>query len=60
MSLTNQRDILIYNVGWFQALDYGCGSGVLAIGALLLGARSAVGVDIDPQALSAAVQYVAS
>ena len=34
-------------------LDYGCGSGVLAIAALLLGAERAVGVDIDPQALTA-------
>ncbi|MEW6168840.1 MAG: 50S ribosomal protein L11 methyltransferase [Pseudomonadota bacterium] len=34
-------------------LDYGCGSGVLAIAALLLGAERAVCVDIDPQALTA-------
>lgn len=34
-------------------IDYGCGSGILAIGALLKGANSAVGVDIDPQALIA-------
>lgn len=34
-------------------IDYGCGSGILCIAALLLGARSAVGVDIDPQALFA-------
>lgn len=37
-----------------QVLDYGCGSGILAIAALRLGASSAVGVDIDPQALVAA------
>ncbi len=36
-----------------QVLDYGCGSGILAIGALALGARAAVAVDIDPQALIA-------
>jgi ribosomal protein L11 methyltransferase len=32
-------------------IDVGCGSGILAIAALKLGARSALGVDIDPQAL---------
>jgi ribosomal protein L11 methyltransferase len=36
-----------------QVTDFGCGSGVLAIGALLLGARAALGVDTDPQALTA-------
>lgn len=36
-----------------QILDYGCGSGILAIAALKLGADTAVGVDIDPQALQA-------
>ena len=34
-------------------LDFGCGSGILAIAGLLLGAASAVGTDIDPQALQA-------
>ena len=34
-------------------LDYGCGSGILAIAALLLGAPKAVAVDYDPQALTA-------
>lgn len=35
-------------------LDLGCGSGILAIAALLLGARSAVGVDIDELAVKTA------
>ena len=34
-----------------RVLDLGCGSGILSIGALLLGAQSAVGVDIDPNAV---------
>ena len=34
-------------------LDYGCGSGILAVAALKLGADSAHGIDIDPQALTA-------
>ncbi|MGR9106873.1 MAG: 50S ribosomal protein L11 methyltransferase [Gammaproteobacteria bacterium] len=36
-----------------QVMDYGCGSGILAIAAILLGARQALAVDIDPQALTA-------
>ncbi len=36
-----------------SVLDFGCGSGILAIAALLLGAERAVGTDIDPQALEA-------
>ncbi|WP_407314849.1 50S ribosomal protein L11 methyltransferase [Pseudomonas sp. nanlin1] len=36
-----------------QVLDFGCGSGILAIAALLLGAQLAVGTDIDVQALEA-------
>lgn len=34
-------------------LDYGCGSGILAVAALKLGARSATAMDIDPQATQA-------
>jgi len=34
-------------------VDYGCGSGILAIAALALGAHSATGIDHDPQALLA-------
>ena len=37
-----------------SVLDYGCGSGILAIAAARMGAREVKGTDIDPQALVAA------
>jgi ribosomal protein L11 methyltransferase len=37
-------------------IDYGCGSGILAVAALKLGAASAYGVDIDAQALTASAE----
>ena len=39
-----------------KVLDMGCGSGVLSIAALLLGARSAFGVDIDKNAVAVAAE----
>lgn len=39
-----------------QLIDFGCGSGVLGIASLLLGAQKVVGIDIDPQALLATAE----
>jgi ribosomal protein L11 methyltransferase len=39
--------------GWQRVLDYGCGSGILAIGAALHGARGIDAVDIDAAAVTA-------
>ena len=36
-----------------SVLDYGCGSGILGIASLLLGATKVIAIDIDPQALIA-------
>lgn len=34
-------------------VDFGCGSGILSLAALKLGAKEVIGIDIDPQALQA-------
>ena len=39
------------SAGWTRVLDYGCGSGILAIGAALHGAQAIDAVDIDPAAV---------
>ena len=36
-------------------IDYGCGSGILGIAAIKLGAERMIGIDIDPQALEASL-----
>jgi len=36
-------------------IDFGCGSGILAIAAIKLGAEKVIGIDIDPQALLASI-----
>lgn len=36
-------------------MDLGCGTGILAIGAVLLGAKHVIGVDVDPEALEIAL-----
>lgn len=47
----HQQDILEKYI-----IDYGCGSGILGIAALKLGAGRVVGVDIDPQAILASLE----
>ena len=39
-----------------DVIDYGCGSGILALAAAALGARRVVALDIDPQALRATAE----
>jgi len=39
-----------------EVVDYGCGSGILGLATLLMGAKKVIGVDIDPQALLATTE----
>lgn len=41
------------NIKGKTIIDFGCGSGILAVAAILLGAQEAHAIDIDPQALTA-------
>ena len=45
--------------GGEQVLDYGCGSGILSIASLKLGAGHVVGVDIDPHAVESSAENAA-
>ena len=45
---------------WQRVLDYGCGSGILAIGAALHGAHGIEAVDIDPAAVASAASNAAA
>ena len=42
-----------HNMTGKVVIDYGCGSGILAVAALLLGAKEVHAIDIDPQAVTA-------
>ncbi len=48
------------SAGWSRVLDYGCGSGILAIGAALHGAQGVEAVDIDPAAVQATLDNAAA
>ena len=48
-----------YTVPGKPVLDLGCGSGILSIASLVLGASSAVAVDIDPKAVDVAYENAA-
>lgn len=50
------REIRKYVTPQTKILDVGCGSGILAIVALMYGAKSAKGTDLDPCALTAALE----
>jgi ribosomal protein L11 methyltransferase len=45
--------LAMHDLAGKTVIDYGCGSGILAVAAVLLGAKEAHAVDIDPQALTA-------
>ncbi len=50
---------LLGDIGERAVCDLGCGTGVLACGAALLGARRVVGVELDPEALAVATRNAA-
>ncbi len=50
------REIRKYVTPQTKILDVGCGSGILAIVALMYGAKSAKGTDLDPCALTATLE----
>ncbi len=54
------RWIAAHAAAWPRVLDYGCGSGILAIGAALHGARAIDAVDIDPAAVNATLANAAA
>ena len=56
---TEERLKLFPDLRGKRVLDVGCGSGILSVAALLLGAEKAVGVDIDPLAVKTADENAA-
>lgn len=58
--LQRLEPVLAPNAAGLRVLDYGCGSGILAIVAARLGAKAVAAVDIDPQALEATAANAAA
>lgn len=54
------RWLLGHDVAGQRVIDYGCGSGILALAACKLGAAEVIGIDIDPQALIATQRNAAT
>jgi ribosomal protein L11 methyltransferase len=53
LALAEEFFISVEGVPGLKVIDIGCGSGILSIAALKLGAEMALGVDIDPEAVHA-------
>ena len=54
------RHAQVGQASWHRVLDYGCGSGILAIAAALHGASEVDAVDIDPAAVQSAADNAAA
>ena len=50
-NLRHDEETLRYAQGDIRVIDVGCGSGILSIAALKLGAKQTLGVDIDPESI---------
>jgi ribosomal protein L11 methyltransferase len=53
LALAEELFISVEGIHGLKVIDIGCGSGILSIAALKLGAEMALGVDIDPEAVNA-------
>lgn len=53
------RYLADYPMDNLQVIDYGCGSGILGIAALKLGASKVMAIDYDPQALTSTLENAA-
>jgi ribosomal protein L11 methyltransferase len=53
LALAEEYFLTLENTAGIRVIDIGCGSGILSIAGLLMGAETALGVDIDPEAIRA-------